>query len=328
SFALDVTQNGGSRVDMLVSLAGTGDLQGLNVDRFAQDPRPKADVLFVIDSSCSMYDKQQLLSENFAAFISYATTAVPGGLDYHLGVIDSDPRTDTGGKLRFEANNPRVITNTMPNAEALFRTRVRVGLMGSGEEQFAELAVRALTAPLVNVENVGFLRPDAVLAVVAVTDAGDQSQLPESVVVGLLRNIKGAQRPQMFSYNVIGPFGASSPPGCEYDPYHEPTLHESLVTAFGGQKGEICRQTWAMQLQDVGKTAFGYRKTFYLNALPDLTQVPRFVVKLNNIVMPETDAGGAVIWSYDPLSNSMTFSAQYVPEPGQSLTIEYRTLCN
>jgi len=330
-FTLDVTQNGGSRVDMLVTLKGTGDLNGQNVDTFAQDPRPKADVLFIIDSSCSMYDKQQLLSQNFAAFISYATTAVPGGLDYHLGVIDSDPRTDTGGKLRFETQNPRVITNSMPNAEALFRTRVRVGIGGSGNEQFADLAVRALTAPLVNTDNAGFLRADAVLAIVAVTDADDQSQLPTNVLVGLLSNIKGAQRPQMFSYNVIGPFAPSHPPGCIYDDFvlnSPPRLHDDLVNAFDGTRGQICEQNWSGQLTQVGRTAFGYRDRFYLNATPDLTQMPPFTITLDGINVPETDMGGAVIWSYDPASNSVHFTSQYVPEPGQTLTVAYRVLCN
>ena len=331
AFTLDVTQNGGSRTEMVVTLSGTGDNAGLNVDTFAQDPRPKADILWIIDSSCSMYDKQQLLSQNFASVVDYANNVVPGGIDWHMGVIDSDPNTQTGGKLRGDATNPKVLRAGMSNVDALFRTKVRVGINGSGNEQFAELAVRALTAPLVNTDNLGFLRPDAVLAVIAVTDAGDQSQMPISVVEGLLRNVKGAQKPGQFTYNVIGPFTSAPPPGCIYDDYTDPADHDYLVAAFDGAKGQICDQqqtSFAATLAEIGRKAFGYRDRFFLSSQPDLTQMPPFVVKLDGILMPQTDMTGGNVWTYDPMSNSIRFTSAYVPEPGQTLTVAYHVLCN
>ncbi len=335
AFTLDVTQNGGARTDMVVTLRGVGDTAGLNVDTFAQDPRPKADVLWIIDSSCSMYDKQQLLSMNFASVIQYASTVVPGGVDYQMGVIDSDPNTISGGRLRGTEPsctvdcNPKVLRAGMSNVDALFRSKVRVGINGSGNEQFAELAVRALTAPLVNTANAGFLRPDATLAIIAVTDAGDQSQMPFSVIEGLLRNIKGAQRPGLFSYNVVGPFSASPPPGCIYDDFTDTVLHEYLVTAFDGATGQICDQQngFASALQQIGKKAFGYRDRFFLSSQPDLTQMPAFTVQLNGIPVPPTNLGGTV-WTYEPASNSLLFTAANVPEPGDTLTVAYTVLCN
>jgi hypothetical protein len=333
AFTLSITQNG-SQVDQLVTLAGTGDLAGINTDTFSQDARPKADILWVIDSSCSMRDKQTYLSENFAATISYANSAVPGGIDFQMGVIDSDANTATGGKLHGDALNPKVLRFNTPNVDQLFRAKVQVGTAGSGTEHFADLAVRALTAPLVNTDNSGFLRPDAILAVIAVTDAGDQSQLPTSVLIGLLQNIKGASKPSLFSYNVIGPFTPSPPPGCEYDDYTDTTMHEQLIAAFNGQKGQICatqgtpQQEWAQTLTAIGRTAFGYRDRFFLSAQPDTTQVPVFTVKLDSINVPETDPTGGIVWSYDAPSNSVKFSSQYVPEPGQTLTVSYHVLCN
>ncbi|MBK7857587.1 MAG: choice-of-anchor D domain-containing protein [Archangiaceae bacterium] len=330
---LDVTQNG-TRVDQLITLTGVGDNAGLNTDVFSQDPRPKADILWVIDSSCSMRDEQLYLSQNFAATITYANSAVPGGIDYQMGVIDSDPNTATGGHLRGDPLNPKVLRFNTPNVEPLFRAKVQVGTAGSGNEHFADVAVRALTAPLVNTDNAGFLRPDAVLAVIAVTDAGDQSQLPTSVLMGLLRNIKGASKPNLFSYNVIGPFTPSVPPGCEYDDYVDTTLHNDLVTAFNGKTGQICatqsspQTEWAQTLTAIGTTAFGYRDRFFLSSLPDMSQVPVFTVQLDGINVPPTDTTGSLVWSYDLTTNSVKFTAQFVPEPGQALTIAYHVLCN
>ena len=69
-----------------------------------------------------------------------------------------------------------------------------------------EPAVIALTPPVITNENAGFLRYDANLAVVVVSDAGDQSPASTSYYLNRLRNVKGYQRANMFTFNVIGPF--------------------------------------------------------------------------------------------------------------------------
>jgi hypothetical protein len=52
---------------------------------------------------------------------------------------------------------------------------VNVGTNGSGVETWLQPALKALTAPLINADNAGFLRDEAALEVVCVTDAPDQS---------------------------------------------------------------------------------------------------------------------------------------------------------
>ena len=84
----------------------------------------------------------------------------------------------------------------------------------------------------------------------------------------------------------------------------------------------------ATTLTQIGKTAFGYRDRFYLNAQPDLTAMPQFTIKLDNIPVPAIDMSGGNVWTYDSATNSLLFTSANVPEPGQTLTVSYHVLCN
>ncbi|MBL8957091.1 MAG: choice-of-anchor D domain-containing protein [Myxococcaceae bacterium] len=324
AFVLNVTQNG-DVVDYLVSLRGRGDTIGFNIDTFRQDPRPKADILLVIDNSCSMADKQSALAQNFRSFISYAAET---NVDYQLGVITTDMTALTEGHLIGDAAglNPKVLKPTTPDLETVFTNRVRVGIGGGIPAGMAQPALKALTAPLITTVNAGFMRPDAVLAIVIVSDAGDQSPAPQTVYESQFRNIKGAQRPQLFSYNQIGPFSMPVN-GCTYDMFSDVSKNLYLIARLGGVREEICSPNWATALKNIGKNAFGYRTTFYLTAEPDLTMGRTIVVKIDGVTLPTVSMQGGPVWRYEPVANSIIFEPLFVPEPGKTLTVEYYVSC-
>ena len=58
---------------------------------------------------------------------------------------------------------------------------------------------------------------------------------------------------------VIGPFAPTPAVGCSYDDFTDTTKDAYLVQVFGGVKDEICTPDWSTTLQNLGKTAFGYR---------------------------------------------------------------------
>jgi hypothetical protein len=325
AFLLKVTQNG-TVVDYVVTLHGNGDTMGLNVDTFRQDSKPKADILLVVDNSCSMTDKQTALATNFGSFIQYATTA---GVDFHIGVVDTDYSCGPNiGKLHGDASNPKVLSPGTPNLDMLFAAKVNVGVNACGNEGAVEPATKALTAPLITSDNAGFLRADAVLAIVVVSDAGDQSPQPATFYENQLRNIKGSQHQNQFSYNDIGPFDPVPPAGCSYDDYTDVSKNEYLVMQFNGVKEQICNTNWAASLQNLGKTAFGYRTNFFLNAVPDLTGGKTITVQINGMTLGQTDSRGAPVWSYDAAGNAVVFQPLFVPEPGDVLTVTYYVACN
>ncbi len=329
AFVIGVTQ-GGQALDYVVALQGRGDMEGLNTDTFRQDTKPKADILLVIDDSCSMGDKQTALAQNMASFLQYATS---NQVDFHLGVTNTELSGTTAalaGVLHTTAAGNKILRPTTPNLQTEFADLVNVGTSGYAESCM-EPATRALTAPNITdpAKNAGFLRQEAVLAVVCVTDARDQAPQAPSFYLNQLLNIKGAQRSGQFSYNVIGPFLPSSPSGCSYDGTND-GRHNFMVAQTNGVKEEICTPNWAVALERIGKNAFGYRTNFFLTSRPDLAATTGIQVSIDGMPIPSVDPDpdlASRIWTYDATNNSINFEPLYVPEPGKTLTVTYTAAC-
>lgn len=196
----------------------------------AVEPQP-ADILFVVDNSGSMADEQENLARNFGSFIE----AIAGLDDYRLAIVTTDLRlgNDEQAGLRtftykttepytwlvaqstamcsgtgiphacFRGPDPslRVITSGMPRDQQIraFQDNVRVGSCGSGDEQGLEAMKRALEATGTGECNEGFLRQDANLVVVIVSDEEDEdftgaSPSPIESYVTFLQTIKPASK--------------------------------------------------------------------------------------------------------------------------------------
>jgi hypothetical protein len=168
------------------------------------------DILFVIDDSGSMADKQNNLAANFPNFIDVLNT-IQGGLpDVHIGVVSSDMGsksldggsvsgiggcTPTGGKngtlqlgmaggmvtdafisdIKLPDNTRQI--NYTGALNTVFGAMARLGAMGCGFEQH----LHAMRKALENNANPGFVRPDAFLAVIFIADEDDCSAKAKSL---------------------------------------------------------------------------------------------------------------------------------------------------
>jgi hypothetical protein len=172
------------------------------------------DILFVIDDSPSMSDKQTNLKNNFPGFINVLNT-IEGGLpNVHIGVVTSDLGTkgaeDSGGSPSINGCNAskngdlqvfaastsvqgKFISDTL-NTDGVTRTQnytgnlsdvfsqmATAGALGCGFEQTIEAAKRALNN---NPNNAGFIRPSAYLAIIFLTDEDDCSLSHSSLLDG------------------------------------------------------------------------------------------------------------------------------------------------
>jgi hypothetical protein len=330
-----------------VHLRATGDATGEQTDTFVQLAQAQADVLLVVDDSGSMADKQANLANNFAAFMNYATSA---HVDYHLGVTSTTVDTDGGvlcvpiigcqavpganslapaGVLYRDAtrNVPAILTPNDPTPAQTFSKMVKLGTDGSGIEQGLAAATLALSEPLISHENKGFLRADANLAVVVVSDAADQSSQPVSYYLDLLLNVKGVNRRSQFTFSNIGPYLTAPPPNCTYDDSRDPTRYKAVVDATSGVAAEICTTDWSAPLTRLGNIAFGYRTQFFLNAVPDLTGSHTITVRRNGGLqaLSMTCPGSTVC--FDARSNSIQFNAAAAPAGGDTVTVTYSNGC-
>jgi hypothetical protein len=185
---------------------------------FAQNPTSKVDILFMVDDSSSMAPIQAQLAAGFSQFMT-ALEALPGGTpDLHLGVVTSsmgagrnpsilhctgvDGAGNDGGKLHNEpvgsscagvtltdrylsvrtdsAAGQRVTNFGAGSLADAFACIAAVGDQGCGFEQQLSSVRHALDPALAPPENAGFLRSDAFLAVVLVTNEDDCSVPAES----------------------------------------------------------------------------------------------------------------------------------------------------
>lgn len=166
-------------------------------DSFTQLSVRKVDILWVVDSSGSMGPKQARLAANFQGFINQLVAAMPP-IDFHIAVTTTDTDdTATRGRLRqwnlgalrddfigCAPDTAGVVTcNTGGNtstAVMAFNQMAQVGTAGSPQERGLYAAYLALTNPL-NISTdavVRFIRPEASLYVVFVSDEDDASCAP------------------------------------------------------------------------------------------------------------------------------------------------------
>ena len=154
------------------------------------------DILFVIDDSLSMMDEQQQLGiwSNEMFDVLSASGELP---DLHLAVIAStvaipelydssrcmsggylhvgDAKLDHGGFITDAASSTGRVRNYTGTLTDTFAKMARVGDSGCGYEQPFKAARLALTGKAPGAE--GFLRDDALLLVVFVTDEDDCSAI-------------------------------------------------------------------------------------------------------------------------------------------------------
>jgi len=198
--------------------------------RVEQNVKNKVDILFMVDNSPSMSPKQAELKNRFPELIKILQNfgkANPAW--YHIGVVTSDlgagqftlgggqchPGGDgaklqalgasadttckpvTGG-VNFIDYNQLAGTDNLPAGQDLattFGCMASVGDKGCGFEMQLESVYRALKNP--PQENHDFLRPDALLVVVLVTDEDDCSADPST---DLFDPSKVAQYGSLLSY--------------------------------------------------------------------------------------------------------------------------------
>ena len=160
----------------VVDAKGSGAQTAINEQIFTQPDVGDVDVLWVVDNSGSMSDIVSHLGDRFESFLNSFDTL---GIDYRIAVVSTDMDTD-GHKGIFQGPTP-VIQKGVGDPVSEFRQATDLGASGSGAEKGADAAYAALTSPLIDNENAGFLREDAVLAEAGVWDLSSLVGLPEAL---------------------------------------------------------------------------------------------------------------------------------------------------
>jgi hypothetical protein len=163
----------------------------------------KLDLLFMIDDSRSMAEEQTNLARNFPRLIDELEKLPTGFPDLHLGVVSSDLGAGSGNRLVCDkemgdrgvmqgagcglggehyliSEGRGTRTNFSGDIAQVFSCMAGLGTQGCGFEHQLQSVRMALSGFVA--ENTGFLRPDAHLAVVYITDEDDCSAPAETTL--------------------------------------------------------------------------------------------------------------------------------------------------
>lgn len=271
---------------------------------------PPVDVLFVVDNSGSMSQEQAKLANNFQSFIQYFLAL---DLDFRLAVTTTD--IADGNQSGNFAGNPRVLTPDTPNLTSAFITNVSVGDQGSGEEKGLQGAHLALSEPLISSANAGFLREDAILAIIIVSDEEDQSPLPVEEYVDFFKGLKGGSLSKVNLSVIVG----DVPNGCDSvdanaDPGHR--YHEA-ATALNGVKASICAEDFGPILDQIGSVVSGLATAFPLDYTPVVDTIE---VRVDGVVVPRDPVNG---WTWNATIGGVSFAPNAVPDECAVVEIAY-----
>lgn len=255
----------------------------------------KLDLLVVVDDSGSMASHQRVLSRNVPALAA----KLANFSSLNVAVTTSSMTNKNGGAGRFyisPSNTPAVLDNSMPNFQNILGRRLLVGTNGDATEQFFAPVVAALSPPLIDTVNNNFLRADAHLGVVFVTDTDDQSNIsPEQFIIHLA-TLKGQ------NYSLITFIADPADRNC--DSQSPGKMPERLALAkymANGSQYNICAGKFADGISDVAnKVERELQSKIVLPMKPDISTL---TVTYGALTFPPNDAVNG--WTYDEPNNTL-----------------------
>jgi hypothetical protein len=311
-----------------------------NVTDQWEQSTPKVDLLIVIDNSGSMDDEQKALADNLGVLWNRIALA---NADFHIAVTTTGMESYTAGWTQcpggaqggeagrfFPVDNsrPRILTPQTPNVKDALFANTNVGLCHWDERGFDPIYA-ALSAPLINATkapgtaqandgNAGFLRDDARLSLLVVSDTDDADDI------------------------------TNPPPVTDWIPKLEAIKHGAHdLISFAG----IVPMRNCPSIEKVGDRYMNFAKAWGPGATTyDICDLNNFGVMLNNalgsLLQPLTSfplslhprdaaslqvtVNGAPVsgWTWDARSNRVVFPQGQAPAPGSHIAAKYLAACN
>jgi hypothetical protein len=273
----------------------------------------RVDILWVIDDSGSMANQRQTLTDNFQRFFDLLVSL---RVNFQMGVISTNAAD--GGRLR---GTTKIITNATPNARAVFVANTTFPASRNRWELGLRMMQVALSPPVRDNENAGFVRPDAALAVIAVSDE-DSSRGGSDYYVRFLKSAKGKGNESLVTFSAIG---GTTPNGCYppgeqiyYGGLADPAFrYNAVANRTAGIIGSICDASFENTLIRIAYALNTLRRVFPISVEPEPASIAVFV---NGTAIPRDAVNG---WQYDEATQSVTFFGSYVPPPSSTVQLQY-----
>jgi len=188
-----------------------------------------------------------------------------------------------------------------------------IGTNGSSMEKGLATSLDALLSTNISTN---FLRTDAMLVLIYVSDEADHSPFGHQFYINNFNTIK--QEELISVYAVIGDY----PSGCSYTgPNGWPRVADfgaeyyELAMYYGGEAYSICALDWGQQMNTLASQLITMQ--FFQFSKPDPIE-STIEVYVNGQQVTEG-------WSYESSFNGIAFDDDSIPTSGQTVRIEYAT---
>lgn len=281
----------------------------------------KVDILWVIDNSGSMAPKQTTLANGFSDFIQVFDTK---GFDYRMAVVTTDLVADDG---TFRGAT-KVLTPSTAALAATFQNNVQVGALGAANAQAIDVTMRALNSTKLATDNTGFLRSDAHLAVIYLSDADDNDSTNTTTQ---LTTFLTSLKPQIYdviartyknNYTISAVVAPAFPDaGCTAlygaGTYEKGTKFINLASATNGSTASICNASFAAGLNTLSQRIAEAITEIPLSRAPDTSTI---TVHFNGVLQTQDATNG---WTYDSTNQKIVFHGTAIPNDNTSISINY-----
>lgn len=331
---------GPKAVDFSILPAGQSTYQG-NV------ANNKVDILWVIDNSGSMYTKQEKLGQGFNSF---ATVFTSKDFDFQMAVTTTDIRaTPIGQAGEFQAHpypyqHPTVpakslpanyvgaagpsvgiLTNSTVDLVNHFTANVRVGDNGNANATALDAIELALSPAHLAGVNSGFLRDEAHLAVIVVSDADDNDSLANSATVIAALN---ALKPDKFdvisrtyrknyTISAVAVDTANTSNAACPIPFENGLKFQQLVNTTSGSFASICEADFSVGLNRISQRIAEAITEIVLAQVPDARTI---TVTFNGVAVANDPVNG---WTYSHAGNKLVFHGDAIPRDNTNIGINY-----
>lgn len=258
------------------------------------------DILWVIDDSGSMADEQDALGKNFQSFINQF---LEKDIDFKMAITTTDGTSTRNGKMVGDSSQ-LTRASAKGNKTAFinnFTKWVKVGTSGSGVEQ----GLKTSTAFMDRYAS-SFLRPDAFLVLVYLSDEEDQSDKKVSEYVTKLQALK-SNKGMVKAYSIV----TVQNYGNQWETIGK--RYQEVSTATAGTTSDI-KKDFSTVLLDMGGKILNLMDSFALNESPYQDQIE---VLVNNA---KVNSG----YTFNASSRSIKFDANALPAEGSKVEVRYK----
>jgi hypothetical protein len=315
--SLALTACGPKAADFSILPAGQATFQGSTANN-------KVDILWVVDNSGSMLTKQQNLANGFNSFSS---VFVNKGFDFHMAIVTSDTRTAGGGGQNGEFQGaPTVISGTTPNFANVFKANVVVGQTGDPQAKELDAIQLSLSSSYLSGANTGFLRSDAHLAVIVLSDADDNDSTGTTAnTLSFLQALKpdkfdvvSRTYKKNFTVSAVAVDNVNAAECAPLLPLiEEGVKFKSLITSTNGSLASICANDFSAGLSSISQRIAEAITEIPLAYVPNLATL---TVTFNGSAVPNDATNG---FTYSATGNKLVFHGTYIPQDNTSIQIGY-----